>query len=89
LVVLSQIDSKTSVHNCYQDTFRFGISIAHCLGVYFFPGHSVFDARKLKHFDDLFDSIDAVGLREYDGRMDGETERIAVRFDFVPTSNDS
>ena len=54
-----------------------------------FPGHSVFDARKLKHFDDLFDYIDAVGLREYDGRMDGETERIAVRFDFVPTSNDS
>jgi len=22
----------------YQDTFRFGISIAHCLGVYFFSG---------------------------------------------------
>jgi len=25
----------------YQDTFRFDISIAHCLGGYFFRGHSV------------------------------------------------
>ena len=23
------------------DTFRYGISIAHCLGGYFFPGHGV------------------------------------------------
>ena len=33
---------KNKCTKFYQDIFRFGISIAHCLEVYFFPGHSVY-----------------------------------------------